>query len=190
MYQQAALQEVFAMDIPLFYLPERQLRHSEVCMRRLMKFLHEIGSLGFAGGVLAYMAMIAFSPQLGPTTEYVDYRAAIAFLTRWVILPSMLLVLLSGLLAMVAHYPFTNQGWVWAKALSGLLIFEASLASVDAPAQRAALAAAAALNGEIAITELADKVNDHSGALWMLTALAVANVAIAVWRPRFIRPSS
>ena len=158
-------------------------------MRRLMKFLHEIGSLGFTGGLLAYLAMIALAPEVAVTAVYADFRGVVALLTRWVILPSMVLVLLSGLLAMIVHHPFANRGWVWAKALSGLLIFEATLATVDAPAQRAAKAAELALGGELAINELAEKVNDHWGAIWVLTALAVANVAMAVWRPRFIRSS-
>ena len=64
------------------------------------------------------------------------------FAPRWIVTPSMLIVAVSGLLAMAVYHPFQNALWVWLKALSGLLIFEAALASVDGPARRAAKAAA------------------------------------------------
>ena len=114
-------------------------------------------------------------------------REALAMVAKWLLLPSMLVVLVTGLWAMAIHYPYHEAPWVWLKALSGILIFEATLASIDSPAQAAAAAALSAVNGEFSAEQLAGLVRDEWGAWWMLLALNVANVALATWRPRFAR---
>lgn len=156
-------------------------------MRRLMKFIHTTGAIGYAGGIAAYMILANFGPELAVSEEFARHREALATISRWMILPSLMLVLFSGIFAMIVHHPFLNAGWVLAKAVSGILIFEASLASIDGPARKAARAAAEALAGEIDAVSLAALVNDRIGALWVLLALAAANVALAIWRPRFVR---
>ena len=158
-------------------------------MRKFLKLLHTFGAIGYAGGLAAYMLLATLVPDPAVTVEFATVRQGIADVSGWIILPSMVALLLSGLLSMAVHHPFQNMGWVWAKALTGLLIFEATLATVDGPAKRAAAAAHAALNGELAATELALRVNDRIGALWVLLFLAAINVVLAIWRPRFIRPS-
>ena len=92
-----------------------------------------------------------------------------------------------GILSMAVHHPFHNAGWVWAKLLVGFLILESCLATIDAPARDAAEAAARALTGEIDMRALALQVNDRWGAWWVLLTLFAANIAMAIWRPRFIR---
>lgn len=89
---------------------------------------------------------------------------------------------------MAVHFPFRNKGWVWLKALLGLLVFEASLASIDGPAQWAAVWSAAAVSGEIDAAALADLIDDKWGAWWMLLAIFAANVVPGVWRPGLMRP--
>ncbi len=158
-------------------------------MRRLMKFLHTTGAIGFAGGIAAYMIMVTYGPDISPTEDFARFRDALAVVSRWLIMPSMLLVLTSGLLAIAVHHPFQNAGWVWLKALTGLLVFEASLASIDGPAKRAAKAASDAVAGNIDAAQLAAGINDKWGALWVMLALSAANVVLAIWRPRFIRPT-
>jgi hypothetical protein len=108
-------------------------------------------------------------------------------LSKWLILPSMVVTLISGLLAMAVHFPFQDKGWVWAKAVSGLLVFEASLASIDGPAKAAASVSAAAAAGLIEASALPGMIDDKWGAWWMLLAIFAANVILGVWRPRFIR---
>ena len=91
------------------------------------------------GGIVAYMFLVQYGPELAVSSDYANLREAIHLASRWVITPSMLFVMVSGLLAMAVHHPFQNALWVWSKALMGLLIFEAVLASVDGPARRAAV---------------------------------------------------
>lgn len=158
-------------------------------MRRLLKFLHTLGAIGFAGGIAGYLIFLSTGPEVMPTEDFARFRDALASLSRWLIVPSLAAVMLSGVLSMAVHHPFHNAGWVWAKAGLGLVMFEAALASIDGPARRAAQAAADAAAGSIDAAELAAGVNDRVGALWVMLALAAINVILAIWRPRFVRPT-
>lgn len=157
--------------------------------RRIIKILHTLGSIGLAGGLAAFMMVLAYGPGPDMPSEYAELRGSLAVLSRWLILPCMIATLASGLLSMAVHFPFQDKGWVWVKALLGLLVFEASLASIDGPAQAAATASASAVAGEIDATRLAVLIDDKWGAWWMLLAIFVVNVILGVWRPRFIRPT-
>jgi hypothetical protein len=153
--------------------------------KRLIKFAHTVSSLGLIGGLAAYMLLLWVWPEVTSLEEYTALRASLAAVSGWLLLPSMIIVLVTGLLAMAVHYPYHEAPWVWIKALSGILVFEATLASVDGPAQAAATLSAQALAGEIDAATLATQVRDEWGAWWALLFLAVANVALATWRPRF-----
>jgi hypothetical protein len=156
-------------------------------MRKLLKFLHTTGAIAFTGGLGTFMLVLAAGPDIASVDAYAALRHSLEVVSAWIIVPSMGLVTVSGLLAMGVHFPFQNAPWVWIKALSGVLIFEATLASVDAPAERAATAAARAAAGEIDIAELTALVQDKWVAWWVLLALAAINVVFAIWRPRFGR---
>jgi hypothetical protein len=49
--------------------------------------------------------------------------------------PSLALVLISGLVSMIVHTPFQNAGWVWLKALLGFPLFVGTLITIDGLAQ-------------------------------------------------------
>ena len=154
-------------------------------MRKLMKFFHTTGSLGVAGGLAAFMLILHFGPPIGATAEYVNLREGVDALSSYIILPSMAVVMLSGVLSMAVHFPFQNATWVWIKLLVGFLILESMLATIDAPARDAADAAREALAGQLTLEELSSSVNDRWFAWWVLLTLALANVGLAIWRPRF-----
>lgn len=153
--------------------------------KRLVKFMHTVTGLGLVGGLAAYMIVLATGPDINTLDAYAAMRSSLALVSKWLLIPSMLGALVTGLLAMMLHYPFLEKPWVWLKALSGVLVFEASLGSIDAPAQNAARLSLQAVNGEIDAALLASQVRDEWTAWWILLALAVANIAIATWRPRF-----
>ena len=161
---------------------------TDVNARKFLKILHTLGGFGMTGGIIAYMFMAQYGVEPEVSEEFVKNRAAIETVSSWVIMPSMIVVLASGLLAMAVHYPFQNMLWVWLKALSGLLIFEATLASVDGPAGRAVAAARTALEDQHTAAWLENAVRDHWGALWALLVLSALNVILGIWRPRFHRP--
>jgi hypothetical protein len=156
--------------------------------RRIIKILHTLGSIGLAGGLAAFMMVLAYGPGPEMLSEYAELRGSLAVLSRWLILPAMVATLTSGLLSMAVHFPFQDKGWVWVKALLGLLVFEASLASIDGPARAAAAASASAAAGEIDAARLVTLIDDKWGAWWMLLAIFVVNVILGIWRPRFIKP--
>ncbi len=150
-----------------------------------MKFLHILSAIGLVGGLATYTMVLAGTPEPASLVDYAALRATLATIAKWLLLPSMLVVVVSGLLAMAVHSPFMDAPWVWIKALSGLLLFESTLMSIDAPAARAATASARAVAGEIDRSEMLGLIDTEWGALYMLLAIGVANVALGIWRPRF-----
>lgn len=131
-----------------------------------------MGSIGITGGLAAYLLVLVM-------------RDGLTLLSKWLILPSMLVVLLSGLLAVVANTAFLEAPWVWINGLAGMLVFEATLLTIDGPAQRNAKFVHEAVAGNIETQALPGMISDEWGALWILLGLFTANVVLAIWRPRF-----
>jgi hypothetical protein len=154
--------------------------------RRIFKILHEIGAVGVLGALAACVVLVATAPT-DSLVAYAALRQSIAALSKWMLVPSLLLVMVSGLLSMIATRAFLDTGWVWVKALLGLGMFEGTLMSITGSARRAAeiTAAAAAGNGDTAA--LAAILRTEWNSLWVLIGLSLLNIVIAVWRPRFSR---
>jgi hypothetical protein len=104
--------------------------------------------------------------------------------------PSLALVLISGLLAIAVNRAFHDAGWAWFKALLGISMFEGTLLTVGAGARRAAELSAAAVGGGGNAAELAQVQRSEWGSLWFLLFLSVVNIVLAVWRPRLLRLNS
>lgn len=156
--------------------------------RLSLKFLHEVGAVGVMGGFAACLVLVATSPS--PDTQLAAYaavRAGIAAIVKWLLVPSLALVLLSGLLAMIANDALMNAGWVWFKALLGISMFEGTLLTVGGSARRAAELSALAASGSPDPAQLASVLRTEWGSLWLLFAVSVLNIVLAVWRPRFHR---
>ena len=75
-------------------------------MRRLLKFLHTMSTIGITGGLAAYMLVLATGPPVESLEAYAAMRESLAMLSKWLIMPSMLIVVVSGLLPIAAHFPF------------------------------------------------------------------------------------
>lgn len=145
-----------------------------------MKALHEIGAIGVGGGLLACLVVGATANAAAPA-EFAAARQAIAAIARFVLVPSLGLVLVSGLLAIAATKGYHSAGWAWVKALLGIGVFEATLVTVGASGRQAELAALAA-GGDAGL--LASMLQAERNTLWLLIALSVVNVVLAVWRPK------
>ena len=152
-------------------------------LRQFVKILHTLSAIGYSGGLAAYLVVLISAPEIGSLEEHIVLRTTLAGVANWIIVPSMVVVLISGLLSMVVHYPFTEKLWVWIKAVSGLLIFEASLHSIGSPGRATGRAVEKAAAGEIDAAGFAALMHDEWGALWLLLGLAVMNVVIGIWRP-------
>lgn len=152
-----------------------------------MKFLHTLGACGLLGAMASLIVLIGFMPSPRSLQEYALMSAAMASVARWVFLPSMALTLIAGLIAMALNRGFHSAGWAWAKFATGVLLFEWCLAGVQGPMQEAAELGARALAGDVDGAALAGLPDSQQSSLWMLLAVAVANVILGVWRPRFSR---
>jgi hypothetical protein len=155
-------------------------------MKKLVKLLHELGAIGLIGALGTCLLLAWTAPAHAPS-EYASYRQAIAAICKWLLVPSLGLALTSGLLAMVVHRPFLDLRWVWLKAVLGLSMFEGTLTSVAANARRGAELSARALAEGGDPAAMADLLRHERAGLWTMLALALANVALAIWRPRLRR---
>jgi hypothetical protein len=148
--------------------------------RRSLKALHQIAAIGGGGGLAACL-VIGMTANVASPAEFVAARQSIAAIARYVLLPSLAVVLVTGMLAIAATRAFHDAGWAWVKALLGLSVFEATLLTIGASSRQAELAAAATDPGL-----LASLLHSERNTLWLLLGLSVANVVLAVWRPRLM----
>lgn len=157
-------------------------------MRRTIKFLHTMGAIGIMGAMAALIILIVVAPPTSALAAYAQNRAAMGAIAEWLLLPSLGLVLFSGLWSMAMTTAFHSAGWVWVKLASGILVFKGTLLSIQGPAQKEAALSASALAGEIDPTRLGHVAGEEWGTLWVIMVIAIANVVLGVWRPRFGRP--
>lgn len=158
-------------------------------LQRSLKFLHEIGAVGVMGSLAACLVLIATAPKHS-WVAYAAARQGIASITQWLLVPSLALVLITGLLAIAANAGYANAAWAWMKALLGISLFEGTLLTVAAGARRAAELAAAAAAGHGDAAELDSVLHSEWGSLWLLLTVAVVNIVLAVWRPRLFRQAA
>jgi hypothetical protein len=155
-------------------------------LKRLLKTLHELGAVGVMGSFAACLVLVATAPSQ-PAVAYAAVRHGIAAIAQWLLVPSLGLVLVSGLLALAINRAYHDAGWAWLKALLGIGMFEGTLLTVGASARRAAELSAMAASGAPDPVQLAEVLRTEWGGLWLLLSLAFANIVLAVWRPRFSR---
>ncbi len=158
-------------------------------MRRTIKFLHTMGAIGFMGGLAALLVLETRTPA--PAVSLADYallRSIMAEIARWIVLPSLLLTLAPGLLAIGVTRAFHDARWARAKAATGVLVFAGGLHAL-APVQEEARLAAEALAGRLDPANLSGVVPGETGTIWVLLAVSAANVVLGVWRPRLGRPA-
>jgi len=158
-----------------------------VSSRKVMKILHEIGSVGYLGGIAALLVLLAVLPDPSEFERHAQLRIAMGEISRLVIFPSVIAVLCSGLMSIAIVPAYQSAGWVWAKLATGILVFEGTLVYILGPMRRAGAQGAGVLSGEVAPSELGATLGAETGSLWVLGAVALANVVLGVWRPRWRR---
>lgn len=156
-------------------------------MRRTLKFLHTLGAIGLTGALAAQIVLLSQLPAPESLSEYTVLRGAMGTLAEWILLPSLAITLVSGLLAMAMSPGFQNAGWAWMKLLLGVSMFEGTLITVQGPAQKEAALSAQALAGEIDPSLLGQAMQAEWNSVWVVLAIAIVNVVLGVWRPRFQR---
>lgn len=141
------------------------------------KVLHEIGSIGYGGALAACLVINLVANRASPE-QFAAARKLFAAIAQYVLFPSMGIVVVSGLFALAATRAYINAGWAWVKALLGLSVFEATLLIVGSGQRQAELTAATDP------TLVDTMLRSERLTLWLLITVSVANVVLAVWRPR------
>ena len=152
-----------------------------------MKFLHTMAAIGFTGGLGSLLVLQASLPDPSELEAFAALRMAQDAVAQWILFPSMGLVLISGLLAMAITPSFQDRAWVWAKLATGILVFEGTLAYIQAPMDRGATRARMALRGEFPVADLGATLGPEWTSFWVMMGVGVVNVILEVWRPRFFR---
>jgi len=145
-----------------------------------------MGAVGFIGAIAALLILHASLPEPTDLERFAILRSAMGNVAKWLLLPSMAAVVCSGLVSMAVVSAYQSAGWAWAKLLSGIVILEGTLVYVQAPMERAAERAAAALAGDLPVSALGTTLQPEWGSFWVIGGVAVANVALGVWRPSLI----
>lgn len=153
-------------------------------MRKVLKILHTLAACGLVGGLFVYMILLIEARQ-DTVAAYADLRWSIAALSNYVLVPSLAIVLISGLLSIAVHRPFLNKTWVWVKAASGILMFKGVLTIVGAKANYAAKVSEQIARGEASAGTLKSALAYEWFTLGVVLVLAVANIVLGVWRPSF-----
>jgi hypothetical protein len=156
-------------------------------VRRLLKFLHTMGSAGLLGAMASLVVMLSLAPAPSALAGYAAMRGAMGAVATWIFLPALAVTLMSGLLAMALNRAFLNAGWAWLKLATGILMFEGGLVYIQGPMKQEAELSARALAGLVDPALLAMSLPGERGTLWVLLAVATANVALGIWRPRILR---
>ena len=158
-----------------------------IALRRTLKNLHTLASCGMVGALAGALVLLHFAPQ-DSADAFSDMRRSIAALSDYILLPSLALVIVSGLLAMAVHIPYLNKGWALAKAGLGIVVFKGGLHVTGAHSAYAErIATAVADNVPLTPALRAGALPYEQALLLGMLALAAANIVLGVWRPRFVR---
>lgn len=164
------------------FVNDDQVAQARVKGRRWLrlgsKAVHDIASIGFGGGLAACL-VINIVASRASALEFAAARAAYAAIAQYVLIPSMLFVVVSGLIAMAATRGYQDAGWAWVKALLGVSVLVATFRIVGSGSKQAELASIAT---DPSVVDA--MLRSERNMLWLLIALCVVNVVLAVWRPR------
>ncbi len=156
-------------------------------MRRTLKFLHTMGAIGMMGSMACLLVLMIFEPPATSLAGYALMYGAMNEIGSWIFYPSLAVTLIAGLLSIAWTNAFHSAGWAWAKLATGVLLFEGGLVYIQGPIKEEAARSADALAGKLDPAAITGSYGAERNSLWLLLAVATANVVLGVWRPRFGR---
>jgi hypothetical protein len=156
-------------------------------MRRLLKYIHTVATMGLVGAFVVQLIVAARTPPM-VTTEplaLLGARALMADVATWILVPSTAAMLVSGLILMGSNKAYSSAGWVWMKALLGLVLIKAVLLINHSAARDIAALVAQGLDADPANpAELARLVRMEWLGTWLGLAIALVATALGIWRPK------
>jgi fermentation-respiration switch protein FrsA (DUF1100 family) len=144
------------------------------------KTVHDVASIAF-GGALAACLVINLTANIAAPADFLAGRHIFAAIARYMLVPAMAVVTVSGLIALTATRGYREAGWAWLKALLGMNVFAATLLLAGSAGNQGEIAAAVSAADLDTVQRL---LRSERITLWLLIVLVVVNVALAVWRPR------
>lgn len=150
---------------------------------RLIKFLHLLALAGFVGGLVSTLLLSDFA-DAAPPSVLAALRMSIASLGESLVVPSLVLLMLTGMLLVVARPQLVRARWLWMKAALAVAVAAIALAVVHPAITRAALLAAEGVLGTPALDEMSRTFSVERAWGVVVLLLSAAAVALAVWRPR------
>lgn len=152
-------------------------------LRNLLRLLHVLGGVGFAGALAAQLAIAsvaADTPQ-----RLLAVRDTALSVSSAAVLPALGLMVLSGLLLLALRPALVEQRWLIGKLLLGMAVCGITLVQVQGATRQARALAAQVLAGHTAdATALEPLLRSERLGAWTVLALAVVALSLAVWRPR------
>lgn len=152
-------------------------------LAKCIKLLHELGAIGVMGAYAACVVILLLVPGQ-PEAAELALLDACAAVCRWLLLPSLGLAVVSGLLAIACTEHYLHAGWVYVKAALGLLMFQGTLLTVAGPTRQILGLFPPSPGVDSHSSDLAGMLASEWRAVWVMLALSLANVVLAIWRPR------
>lgn len=151
--------------------------------RHLLKIVHLLALTGFVGGLASSLLLSDFADN-APPSLLAALRMSVASLGESLVVPSLVLMVVSGMLLVVARPQLVGARWLWAKAVLTVVIAIIAVGVVQPAITRAAVLAAEGALGTPALSEMSQAFTaERVGGMLALLLAAVA-VVLAVWRPR------
>lgn len=146
-----------------------------------------MGAIGLMGSMACLLVLLDAAPAPTSLAGYASARGAMGDIATWIFFPSLGLTLVAGLLAIGFSRGYHNAGWAWVKLATGILVFEGGFVGVLGPMQQEAEQSADAVAGRVDPATLAGSLTAERYTLWVLLAVATANVVLGIWRPKLTR---
>ena len=156
---------------------------------RLIKLAHFLSLIGFVGGLAASLVLADFADS-APPGVLAALRMSIATVGETLVVPSLVTLVITGMLLVVARPHLIHARWVWAKALVGVIVAATILAGLQPLVLALASMSATGALGDAPPGPLASTVETERWAAYLTLANVVAAVVIAVWRPRLGRTAA
>lgn len=152
-------------------------------MKPLLKLLHLVAAIGFVGA-LAVMLLLSLTADDSTASAFATVRRAVLTVAQTIGLPSLVLLLLTGMLLTTQQPVLLEARWLWAKALIGVLVGGISLLVVQPAVMRAAALAQMVVEGTLSLRPLEAALGAERIGATVNLLLSLAAIVLAVWRPR------